>query len=182
MGESRAAEGVDDYGLARSRTRRTLGLPAGLSWKMRSVWPGPSQISRGGSEPTAGLTRVHWMILDWSNILLLALSGLGQISECPLCAKSGPSLTIIIYVRNIFGLATKELSHPSMMATSRATTSAVPPTADIVGQRAHLRKSASIGRCRTNMQPPNRPALRFWAAVPISTRVPAKVVLVWGYR
>jgi hypothetical protein len=31
-------------------------------------------------------------------------------------------LTIIIYVRNIFGLATKESSHPSMMATSRATT------------------------------------------------------------
>ena len=94
MGESRAAEGVDDYGLARSRTRRTLGLPAGLSWKMRSVWPGPSQISRGGSEPTAGLTRVHWMILDWSNILLLALSGLGQISECPLCARSGRSPTV----------------------------------------------------------------------------------------
>jgi hypothetical protein len=39
-------------------------------------------------------------------------------------AKSGPSLTIIIYVRNIFGLTTKESSHPSMMATSRATTSA----------------------------------------------------------
>src|SRR3982074_3939183 len=51
MGESRAAKGVDDYGLARSRTGRTLGLPASLSWKMRSVWPGPSQISRGGSEP-----------------------------------------------------------------------------------------------------------------------------------
>jgi hypothetical protein len=49
-------------------------------------------------------------------------------------------LTIIIYVRNIFGLATKESSHPSMMATSRATTSAVPPTADIVGQRGHVRK------------------------------------------
>src|SRR5260221_3108954 len=60
--------------------------------------------------------------------------------ERPLCAKSGPSLTIIIYVRNIFGLATKESSHPSMMATSRATTSAVPPTADIVGQRGHVRK------------------------------------------
>src|SRR5260370_3985492 len=55
-------------------------------------------------------------------------------------AKSGPSLTIIIYVRNIFGLATKESSHPSMMATSRATTSAVPPTADIVCQRGHVRK------------------------------------------
>jgi hypothetical protein len=53
---------------------------------------------------------------------------------------SGPSLTIIIYVRNIFGLATKESSHPSMMATSRATTSAVPRTADIVGQRGHVRK------------------------------------------
>src|SRR5260370_783564 len=60
--------------------------------------------------------------------------------ERPLCAKSGPSLTIIIYVRNIFGLATKESSHPSMMATSRATTSAVPPTADIVGQCGHVRK------------------------------------------
>src|SRR5260221_11778552 len=60
--------------------------------------------------------------------------------ERPLCAKSGPSLTIIIYVRNIFGLGTKESSHPSMMATSRATTSAVPPTADIVGQRGHVRK------------------------------------------
>src|SRR5258708_322307 len=57
-----------------------------------------------------------------------------------LCAKSGPSLTIIIYVRNIFGLATKESSHPSMMATSPATTSAVPPTADIAGQRGHVRK------------------------------------------
>src|SRR3979411_734651 len=57
----------------------------------------------------------------------------------PLCAKSGPSLTIIIYVRNIFGLATKESSHPSMMATIRATTSAAPPTADIVGQRGHVR-------------------------------------------
>jgi hypothetical protein len=60
--------------------------------------------------------------------------------ERPLCAKSGPSLTIIIYVRNIFGLATKEASHPSMMETSRATTSAVPPTADIVGHRGHVRK------------------------------------------
>src|ERR1700694_331879 len=60
--------------------------------------------------------------------------------EWPLRAKSCPSLTIIIYVRNIFGLATKESSHPSMMATSRATTSAVPPTADIVGQRGHVRK------------------------------------------
>jgi hypothetical protein len=46
--------------------------------------------------------------------------------ERPLRAKSGPSLTIIIYVRNIFGLATKASSHPSMMATGRATTSAVP--------------------------------------------------------
>jgi hypothetical protein len=35
-------------------------------------------------------------------------------------------LTIIIYVRNIFGLATKEASHPSMMETSRAMTSAAP--------------------------------------------------------
>jgi hypothetical protein len=61
------------------------------------------------------------------------------LRRCPLGAKSGPSLTIIIYVRNIFGLATKESSHPSMMATSRATTSAVPPTADIVGQRGHVR-------------------------------------------
>ena len=60
--------------------------------------------------------------------------------ECPLCAKSCASLTIIIYVRNIFGLATKEASHPSMMETSRATTSAVPPTADIVGHRGHVRK------------------------------------------
>jgi hypothetical protein len=60
--------------------------------------------------------------------------------EFPLCAKSGPSLTIIIYVRNIFGLASKEASHPSMMETSRATTSAVPPTADIVGHRGHVRK------------------------------------------
>jgi hypothetical protein len=31
------------------------------------------------------------------------------------------SLTIIIYVRNIFGLATKESNHLSMMETSRAT-------------------------------------------------------------
>src|SRR3979411_2752797 len=62
------------------------------------------------------------------------------ICECPLRAKSGPSLTIIICVRSIFGLATKESSYPSMMATSRATTSAVPPTADIVGQRGHVRK------------------------------------------
>jgi hypothetical protein len=51
-------------------------------------------------------------------------------------------LTIFIYVRNIFGLAIKESSHPSMMATSRATTSAVPPTADIVGKRGHVRKPA----------------------------------------
>src|SRR5260370_1373779 len=63
-----------------------------------------------------------------------------RLAERPLCAKSDPSLTIIIYVRNIFGLATKESSHPSMMATSRATTSAVPPTADIVGQCGHVRK------------------------------------------
>src|SRR5712692_11603597 len=63
-----------------------------------------------------------------------------RLAERPLCAKSGPSLTIIIYVRNIFGLAAKEASHPSMMATSRATTSAVPPTADIVGQRGHVGK------------------------------------------
>jgi hypothetical protein len=49
-------------------------------------------------------------------------------------------LTIIIYVRNISGLATKEASHPSMMETRRATTSAVPPTADIVGHRGHVRK------------------------------------------
>lgn len=41
------------------------------------------------------------------------------LSERPLRAKSGPSLTIIIYVRNIFGLATEESSHPSMMVTSR---------------------------------------------------------------
>jgi NAD(P)-dependent dehydrogenase (short-subunit alcohol dehydrogenase family) len=53
---------------------------------------------------------------------------------------AGPSLTIIIYVRNIFGIATKEASHPSMMETSRATTSAVPPTADIAGHRGHVRK------------------------------------------
>jgi hypothetical protein len=33
-----------------------------------------------------------------------------------------------------------EASHPSMMETSRATTSAVPPTADIVGHRGHVRK------------------------------------------
>jgi hypothetical protein len=33
-------------------------------------------------------------------------------------------------------------SHPSTMATSRATTSAVPPTADIVGQRGHVRKAS----------------------------------------
>jgi len=51
--------------------------------------------------------------------------------ERPLCAESCPSLTIIIYVRNIFGLAAKEASHPSMMETSRATTSALLPTADI---------------------------------------------------
>jgi hypothetical protein len=54
------------------------------------------------------------------------------MSVWQLRAKSCPSLTIIIYVRNIFGLATKEAGHPSMMETSRATTSAVPPTADIV--------------------------------------------------
>src|ERR1035438_8904895 len=59
--------------------------------------------------------------------------------ERPLCAKSGPSLTIIIYVRNIFGLATKEASHPSMMETSRATTSAV-PTADIVAHPGNVLK------------------------------------------
>src|ERR1700676_5701763 len=41
---------------------------------------------------------------------------------------------------SIFGLATKESSHPSMMATSRLTTSAVPSTADIAGQRGHVRK------------------------------------------
>ncbi len=63
-----------------------------------------------------------------------------SVPERPLCAKSGPSLRIIIYVRNIFGLPTKEASHPSMMETSRATTSAVPPTADIVGHRGHVRK------------------------------------------
>jgi hypothetical protein len=50
-------------------------------------------------------------------------------------------LTIIIYVRNIFGLAAMETSHPSMMETCRATTSAVPPTADIVGHRGHVRKA-----------------------------------------
>jgi hypothetical protein len=61
------------------------------------------------------------------------------LRRCPLGAKSGPSLTIIIYVRNIFGLATKESSHPSMMATSRATTSASPPTPDIVGTISHVR-------------------------------------------
>jgi hypothetical protein len=49
-------------------------------------------------------------------------------------------LTIIIYVRNIFGLAAMETSHPSMMETCRATTSAVPPTADIVGHRGHVRQ------------------------------------------
>jgi len=42
--------------------------------------------------------------------------------------------------RNIFGLATKEASQPSMIETSRATASAVPPTADIVGHRGHVRK------------------------------------------
>ena len=41
-------------------------------------------------------------------------------------------MIIIIYVRKIFGPATKETSHPSMMETCRAMTSAVPPTADIV--------------------------------------------------
>jgi hypothetical protein len=40
-------------------------------------------------------------------------------------AKSCPSLTIIIYVQNIFGLATKERSHPSIMETSQATAIAV---------------------------------------------------------
>jgi hypothetical protein len=35
--------------------------------------------------------------------------------------KSGPSWTVIIHVRNIVGLATKEASHPSMMKTRRAT-------------------------------------------------------------
>src|ERR1700722_1854366 len=60
-------------------------------------------------------------------------------------AKSCPSLTIIIYVRNIFGLATREASHPSMMETSRATTSAVLPTADIVGHRGHVRKVPRTG-------------------------------------
>ena len=67
--------------------------------------------------------------------------------ECPLRAKSGPSLTIITYVRNIFGLATKEASHPSMMETSRATTSAVPPTADIVGHRGHVRFVPASDSC-----------------------------------
>jgi hypothetical protein len=42
--------------------------------------------------------------------------------------------------RNIFGLATEEASQPSMIETSRATASAVPPTADIVGHRGHVRK------------------------------------------
>ena len=75
------------------------------------------------------------------------------LRRCPLGAKSGPSLTIIIYVRNIFGLATKESSHPSMMATSRATTSASPPTPDIVGTISHVRNgpenepAPAGGRC-----------------------------------
>jgi hypothetical protein len=63
-----------------------------------------------------------------------------SFGRCPLRAKSGPSLTIIIYVQNIFGLASKETSHPSIMETSRATTSAAPPTADIVGHSSHVRK------------------------------------------
>jgi hypothetical protein len=65
---------------------------------------------------------------------------LATVANVRFAPNSGPSLTIIIYVRNIFGLATKEASHPSMMETSRATTSAVPPTADIVGHRGHVRK------------------------------------------
>jgi hypothetical protein len=69
--------------------------------------------------------------------------------QCPLRAKSGPSLTIIIYVRNIFGLATKESSHPSMMATGRTTTSAVPPTADIAGQHGHVRKMPQYRMCQS---------------------------------
>src|SRR3981081_3842008 len=60
--------------------------------------------------------------------------------ERPLCAKSGPSLTIIIDVRNIFGLATKEPSHPSMMATSRATISPVPPDSGHRRPARHVRK------------------------------------------
>ncbi len=34
----------------------------------------------------------------------------------------------------------KEARQPSMIETSRATASAVPPTADIVGHRGHVRK------------------------------------------
>src|SRR3979411_3394945 len=75
----------------------------------------------------------------WSDCRV-GLAPTGKRRLCTAHAKSGPSLTIIIYVRNIFGLATKESSHPAKMASSRATTSAVPPTADIVGQRGHVRK------------------------------------------
>jgi hypothetical protein len=78
-------------------------------------------------------------------------------------------LTIVIYVRNIFGLATKEASHPSMMETSRATTSAVPPTADIVGHRGHVRK-VPIGDMRSDLHTIFRtgePAGNFWTAIPV---------------
>jgi hypothetical protein len=75
---------------------------------------------------------------DWSP-LLGSVNHVDRIlDERPVRAKSCPSLAIIIYVRNIFGLAAKEAGHPSMMETSRATTSAVPPTADIVGHRGHV--------------------------------------------
>jgi hypothetical protein len=43
---------------------------------------------------------------------------LATVANVRFAPNSGPSLTIIIYVRNIFGLATKEASHPSMMETS----------------------------------------------------------------
>jgi hypothetical protein len=95
--------------------------------------------ARGGVPSGIIPTRAH--LIQSSSIPMRSLSrisGYRSFGERPHCAKSCPSLTIIIYVRNIFGLATKEASHPSMMETSRATTSAVPPTADIVGDRGHV--------------------------------------------
>ena len=102
---------------------------AGLGGRSCWGWVGTTRSLRSSRSRSASSTR-HNRRLEW-----------------PLCARSGPSLTIIIYVRNIFGLATVEASHPSMMETSRATTSAVPPTADIVGHPGHVRKVPTTDSC-----------------------------------
>jgi len=112
-----------------------------------------------------------------------ALGGRPFADTCqhPLCAKSGPSLTIIIYVRNIFGLATKEASHPSMMETSRATTSAVPPTADIVGHRGHVRKvPVSDSRTATRSALYVRAGLKRWRRAPPSPSRPENLQYILG--